>query len=1092
MQKDYKLDMYKNVDISKIVEKASSIFDRFDENFSLEALDKQEQLIDKRLEQWCKKIAKGDWELFNKRFHWDELELSQVKQLLGSVRLKNKHKLPEWAHLLQEVFDYIQNISADLIVEESQHYQTKYAFAEILCPFVFIAKKRLIEQVGSVYNLLTPSAISNLELNLLKDLSWIAGNALYLEFSIFRSRKLSSLERLLLEKSEHKSTKVYEEFISSLFAGKLLTFLEEYAVLARLLSTTTKLWIEANAEFILRLSSDIASIESSILNNPNLGRVVELKPALSDYHNGRRAVMILQFESGDKLVYKPKDLSIDCAYFQFLEWLNQQGIPLPFKSLKLLKQKGYGWVEYAENLSCEDADAASRFYQRAGMLLCLMYLLEGVDCFYENIIASGEYPLLIDMEALMHNNFKLEREYSESYHIRPIDLIWWNSVFRVGLLPTWRPSADWKMAYDIGGLREAGKLVLPFFKPIWCHPNTDGMKRDREQMVIDVKSSVPRLNDEYLKASDYVDEVVTGFQQMYLFLWKKKDELLAPQSPLYNFARQKVRYILRNTKFYTSILQTLLEPEYLRDGVDRSIEIDVVSRMSLDTGNKAIHWPLVKLETAALEQMDIPFFSMATNSAALDLPNGEVLEGFCENTSIDNVINRLHSFNEQDLKTQIRLTESILRLSTVSGKHSTSLEKENDDQFDVGAVLSPQEMIAEATAIAQELKELAFYAHDGSITWIAPQLQAEKYILQPLRLDIYGGCAGIILFLAALEKVTGGAGYTELIQGAIKPIIEAIATTPVQTLSKNGYTIGGVAGIGSLVYAFTRISEFLEMPSLLSDAQAAASLISPKWITDDKHLDVVSGSAGAILALLALYQKTNDPEILEKAVCCGEHLLHTRTSNNKGFRAWHKIGADFVTGFSHGAAGIAYALLRLYQATEDNRFLEIARQSIAYEQSVFDELAGNWPDYRKAMQVNSGSSLMTAWCHGAPGIALARMGGLSVLNTIEIEKDVVAALSTTRNFSLHGIDHLCCGNFGRIEVLQVAAQTLSRQEFADLAIKQASWVVRRAKGRYSYSLFDKFLKGIFHPSFFQGTSGIGYQLLRLAQPSLLPSVLLLE
>ncbi|MBS3028139.1 MAG: type 2 lantipeptide synthetase LanM [Dolichospermum sp. DET50] len=1080
------------MDIAKIVAKASSIFERLNGNFLTDVINQNENLIDERIEQWCKKIAKGNWELFNRRFDWDKIELNQVKQLLGSVTVKNPQELPEWANLLQEVFDYMQNTDTDMIVEEYQHFQTKYPFVEILCPFVLIAKTKLIAQVGSVYELLTPEAISCLELNLLQDLSLIASNVLYLEFSIFRSRKLSSLERLLLEKSEQKSPKIYAEFISDLFEGKLWIFLEEYAVLARLLSTITKLWIEANVEFILRLSSDIVSIQSRIFNNQNLGRVIELKPALSDYHNGRRAVIILQFESGDKLVYKPKNLSIDRTYFEFLEWLNQQGIPLAFKSLKLLNQKGYGWVEYAENLPSKDANAAHQFYQRAGMLLCLMYLLEGVDCYYENIIANGEYPLLIDMETLLHNNFKLEREYSESYQIRPIDLIWWNSVFRVGLLPTWRPSADWKIAYNIGGLREAGKLVLPFFKTVWCHPNTDAMKRDSQQIVIDVKSSVPRLNDEYLQATDYVDEVVTGFQQMYLFLANKKDELLAPQSPFHNLARQKVRYILRNTKFYNSILQTLLEPEYLRDGVDRSIEIDVVSRISLDTGKKAIHWPLVKFETAALEQMDIPFFSMDTNSTSIDLPNGEILESFCENTSIDNVINRLHSFNEQDLKTQIRLTESILRLSSISGKHSTSLEKEKDDNFDAVAVLSPQEMIAEATMIAQQLQELAFYCHDGSITWIAPQLQAEKYILQPLRLDIYGGAAGIIVFLAALEKVTGGAGYAELIQGAIIPLREAITTIPVQTLSKNGYTIGGVAGIASLIYAFTRISEFLEMPSLLEDAQEAASLISPKWINEDKHLDVVSGSAGAILALLALYQKTNAAEILAKAICCGEHLLHTRTSNNKGFRAWHQIGADFVTGFSHGAAGIAYALLRLYKATDDNRFFKMARESVAYEQSVFDKLAGNWPDYREAMQINSDSRFMTAWCHGAPGIALARMGGLSVLNTAEIEKDVLAALETIRNFSLRGKDHLCCGNFGRIEVLQIAAQTFSRQELADLAIKQASWIVHRAKERGSYQLFDTFIQGIFHPSFFQGTSGIGYQLLRLTQPDLLPSVLLLE
>ncbi|GET35399.1 type 2 lanthipeptide synthetase LanM family protein [Microseira wollei] len=1077
------------LNIIYILEKSSSIWERLNGKYLPKMNAECEKIGQKRIEDWCEKIAKGNWEIFKKRWEWDGIELDIIQQLLGAVSLENRQKLPGWANILQEVLNSIPDIKKHVILGEGKQFQA-YPFAEILYPFVLIAKKRLIAQVGSVYEILTPEAASGLELNLIKDLSWIASNALYLEFSIFRSRKISALQRLILEKSEEKSTKVYEEFVSSMFEGKLLSFLQEYAVLARLLSTTTNLWIEANAEFLQRLSSDWQTIQSKFFNSREIGRVVELKPALSDYHNGRRSVIILQFESGDKIVYKPKDLGIDCAYFSFLEWLNLQGITLPFKSLKVINQKDYGWVEYAENLPCENVDAARRFYQRAGMLLCLMYFLQGVDCFYENIIASGEYPLLVDMEALMHNNFKLEREYSQSYHIRPIDIIWWNSVFRVGLLPTWRLSADGKMAYDIGGLREAGKLVLPFKRPVWQDANSDAMKRDYQPMEIDVKASVPHINGTRLKATDYVGEVVAGFQQMYLFLMERKNELLAPHSPLQNLAGQKVRYILRNTKFYTSTLQTLLEPEYLRDGADRSIEMDVVSRMSLDKGNKAIHWPLVKFETAALEQMDIPLFSIRANSTAIDLPDGEVLQGFCENTSIENAINRLNSFNEQDLNAQIRLIESTLHLSAVSGKHSTYLvEKEKEDE---SAVLSPEELVACAKEIALELQELAIYSHDGSATWIAGQLQAEKYILQPLRLDLYGGVAGVVVFLAGLEKVTGGAGYAELIQGAIAPLREAIATTPIQTLSRNGYTIGGVAGIGSLVYAFTRISEFLQQPSWLEDAKLAASLISPQQIASDKNLDVVNGSAGAILGLLALYEKTNAAEILATAFCCGEHLLNTRTTNNLGWKAWHRIGADFVTGFSHGAAGIAYALLRLYDSTGENKFLQAATEAIAYEQSVFDQLAGNWPDFRAAMPTNGKPGFMTAWCHGAPGIALARIGGLEVLDTDEIEKDIAAAIETTRQFSLGGKDYLCCGNFGRIEVLQVAAQTFSRPDLFDLANQQASLVVRRAKRRGSYHLFDKFLQGIFHPSFFQGTSGIGYQLLRLAHPNLLPSVLLLD
>jgi lantibiotic modifying enzyme len=43
-----------------------------------------------------------------------------------------------------------------------------------------------------------------------------------------------------------------------------------------------------------------------------------------------------------------------------------------------------------------------------------------------------------------------------------------------------------------------------------------------------------------------------------------------------------------------------------------------------------------------------------------------------------------------------------------------------------------------------------------------------------------------------------------------------------------------------------------------------------------------------------------------------------------------------------------------------------------------------------------------------------------------------------------------------------------------------------------YQLFNNLSNPVFSPSFFQGTAGIGYELLRLAYPEALPSVLLLE
>ena len=142
---------------------------------------------------------------------------------------------------------------------------------------------------------------------------------------------------------------------------------------------------------------------------------------------------------------------------------------------------------------------------------------------------------------------------------------------------------------------------------------------------------------------------------------------------------------------------------------------------------------------------------------------------------------------------------------------------------------------------------------------------------------------------------------------------------------------------------------------------------------------MLGGAAGAILGLLALYHETADPTILEKAIACGQHLLSTQISIDGSPRAWKTTEEKPLTGFSHGAAGIAYALLRLYAVTGDLTYKKAASEGIAYECGVFSASVGNWPNLRSFSEQIGQPDFMVSWCHGAPGIGLGRLGGLLIL-----------------------------------------------------------------------------------------------------------------
>jgi len=291
-----------------------------------------------------------------------------------------------------------------------------------------------------------------------------------------------------------------------------------------------------------------------------------------------------------------------------------------------------------------------------------------------------------------------------------------------------------------------------------------------------------------------------------------------------------------------------------------------------------------------------------------------------------------------------------------------------------------------------------------------------------------------------------------------------------------------------VVYALTRMSQWLHEPALLEAAGRAAQLMTAQHITDDNALDIIGGAAGALLGSLAFYAVCPDEVVLDRAITCGQRLLQRRTESEAGYRAWATLDGKLLTGFSHGAAGIVYALLRLYAVTRDGDVLAAAQEGIAYEDSVLVREAGNWPDLRTDEQ----PAFMTSWCYGAPGIALGRLGGLAMLDNEAIRRDIEMAVRTTRAAGVQEVDNLCCGSLGRADVLLVAASRLSRPDLAEVASTWAWQIVARAQESASFVLHPLLPEGVYSPGFFQGAAGIGYELLRIAHPEMLPSVLLWE
>jgi lantibiotic modifying enzyme len=168
---------------------------------------------------------------------------------------------------------------------------------------------------------------------------------------------------------------------------------------------------------------------------------------------------------------------------------------------------------------------------------------------------------------------------------------------------------------------------------------------------------------------------------------------------------------------------------------------------------------------------------------------------------------------------------------------------------------------------------------------------------------------------------------------------------------------------GSTIDGLLKTGQILHDEETLDRALRLSGLLDSDAIRAEKNLDVMGGSAGAILSLLALWQQTGETELLEKAVLCGERLLEMRTTEG----SWLTVARHPLAGFSHGAAGIGLALLRLHAATPDTRFQQAALAGFAYERTLLSQEACNWEDLSDNVTDRFAAA---GWCHGAPGVAL--------------------------------------------------------------------------------------------------------------------------
>lgn len=830
-------------------------------------------------------------------------------------------------------------------------------------------------------------------------------------------------------------------------AAGLAALFEEYPVLGRVLGTASWLAAEAGLELLTRFAPDRAAVVESLLGGVDPGPVVAIEPGLGDLHRQGRSVAAVLFADGRKVMYKPRDMAADVFFREVVHWFNQRLPLVRLRTAAVLSRSGYGWQEFIACHPLADSDV-EMFYRREGVLLAALYALHASDIHCENLIASGDQPILVDVETLFHPALPAPH----SIVADPAAQMLAASVCRSTLLPCLNVGENGVL--DQSGMGGDEGSTCPADALDWDRPAADDMRLIRRAVPFTGAGNRPCVAGEVIEPADYETAVLDGFRLGY-------DVITADRQAFTRLVTSHgdlpVRIIMRPTRAYARLLDESAHPDLLRDACDRDNAFDVLREAS------ACHplWSrVVEHERADLWAGDIPRLTGRAAERDIWTSAGHRLPGLLDRSGLSCALDKIAAMGEVDRRDQEWLISASLASRRPAGDHR-SIEPALGPVAAVAA--EPVRLLAVACGLADQIVARGFSTRDR-VNWLGLQLvENSRWMVLPMGAGLGYGYLGVALFLAQLAELSGIGRYAEVALRAVSPmpqLLDVLAGRP-ELVAAVG--CGGTEGLGGISYGLARIATLLQNAEARASAEVAVELAagaagrstSPGW----------TGSAGCLAAMTAVQAELGSTGAGNLARTCADRLaeLVERTDGRC------VPGCEpMPQGFAVGPAGIAWALARYAATRAEPKFVTAGRRAASC-----------------ASDSGAGGGMSYGWCSGMAGSLLARpcltpeagMAGLdSALRTL-IERPMLRDLS------------LCHGELGIADAIAVLVTTYLGGD-ALLALRHKAGLMLDAASRHAPCCGTP--GGISTPGLLNGLAGIGYGLLRLGFTKRVPSVLLLE
>jgi lantibiotic modifying enzyme len=378
----------------------------------------------------------------------------------------------------------------------------------------------------------------------------------------------------------------YESFFvdGGEYTSTARSILLRYSCLFKMTDTVIQSTLKSALDCLVHLMHDLSLLkESFFIENQD---VLESLGILgkSDPHLGHRT-FLLRFQSGKMVIHKSVDLSADQLYVEFLQKLE---LPHPYnlKNMRVIPiGHEYGWIEYIDYRECADIQQIKNFYRRAGVLVAVADCLNYTDGHFENLIAAGEYPILLDGETLFQNYVIPERKEYQKKNLLATSLV------------QKPPSGEMEMGYAAAFQAPPinhFEVVFPFV----LNDQTSEIELHYRGLKDEKSHNCPAIGGKYFTIHDFIEELIEGFSFAFDHIKKQVSRILSDVEWWDRVAKVKSRTVLRETMAYCYLLRRIQRPEAcISEATMRNV-------LEAKLGNT----PYTAYEIEDLMKINVPYF----------------------------------------------------------------------------------------------------------------------------------------------------------------------------------------------------------------------------------------------------------------------------------------------------------------------------------------------------------------------------------------------------------------------------------------------------------------------------------------------------